>query len=67
MSLFLLQLEITRDFERTLSRYWWGEKRNAKPEIHWMCWERMSRHKLDDGLCFKDFQSFNIALLGKQG
>lgn len=67
MSLFLLPLEIIRDFERTLSRYWWGEKGNAKPGIHWMCWERMSRHKLEGGLSFRDFHSFNIALLGKQG
>ncbi|XP_074351885.1 uncharacterized protein LOC141691038 [Apium graveolens] len=47
MSLFLLPLEITRDFERTLSRYWWGEKGNAKSGIHWMCWDRMSKHKLE--------------------
>ena len=65
MSLFLLPLEITRDFERTLSRYWWGEKGNAKPGIHWMFWERMSRHKMAGGLSFRDFQSVNIALLGK--
>ena len=26
MSVFLLTLEITKDFERSLSRYWWGEQ-----------------------------------------
>lgn len=67
MSLFLLPVEVTKDFERSLSRYWWGTKENSRSGIHWMCWDRLSRHKLDEGLSFRDFQSFNLALLGKQG
>lgn len=46
MSLVLLPVEITKDFERSLSRYWWGIKENSKFEIHWMNWERISRHKM---------------------
>lgn len=31
-----------------------------------MNWERLSKHKRNGGLSFRDFRSFNLALLGKQ-
>lgn len=67
MSLFLLPADITKDFERQISKYWWGLKDNGKPGIHWMNWDKVSRHKMNGGLGFRDFNSFNLALLGKQG
>lgn len=67
MSVFLLPLEITRDIERSLTKFWWGSKTNNKVGIHWMNWERMSKHKSTGGLGFRDFRDFNMALLGKQG
>lgn len=36
MSLFLLPTDITKDFERQITKYWWGFKDNGKPGIHWM-------------------------------
>lgn len=66
MSLFLLPTEITKYFERCLLRYWWGSKGNATSGVHWMRWEKLSNHKMNGGLSFRDFNRFNLALLGKQ-
>lgn len=66
MSMFLLPNDITKDFERSLSRYWWGIKENDKCGIHWMKWSRLSKHKSNGGMGFRDFREFNLALLGKQ-
>ncbi|KAL8116398.1 hypothetical protein AgCh_022771 [Apium graveolens] len=67
MSLFLLPIEITKDLERSLSRYWWGIKENNQYGIHWMSWGRLSKHKSKGGIGFRDFRDFNLALPGKQG
>lgn len=66
MSMFLLPLDIIRDFERSLSRYWWGVKDNPKSGIFWMNWEKLTKNRQNGGLGFRDFRSFNLALLGKQ-
>lgn len=34
MSVFLLPLEITKDIERTISKYWWSSKPNKGRGIH---------------------------------
>lgn len=67
MSIFLLPKEIIKDFERSLSRYWWGIKENSSSGIYWMNWERLSKHRSAGGVGFRDFGDFNLALLGKQG
>lgn len=67
MSMFLLPQEIIKDFERSLSRYWWGIKENTNSGISWMSWERLSKHKVAGGVGFRYFRDFNLALLGKQG
>ncbi|CAJ2628079.1 unnamed protein product [Trifolium pratense] len=35
--------------------------------IHWMSWDKLSMHKNDGGMGFKNLTAFNLALLGKQG
>ena len=37
-----------------------------KKIIHWRKWENLCVSKLDGSLGFKDFESFNLALLAKQ-
>ncbi|KAL8131281.1 hypothetical protein AgCh_007272 [Apium graveolens] len=67
MSVFLLPLEITKDVERSISKFWWNTKKTASKSIHWMSWDRLSRHKSRGGMGFRDFRDFNLAMLGKQG
>lgn len=66
MSVFLLPLEITKDLERSISRFWWNSKKNDSRSIHRMSWERLSRHKSSGGMGFRNFRDFNLAMLGKQ-
>lgn len=66
MSVFLLPLEITKNLERSISRFLWNSKKNDSRNIHWMSWERLSRHKDAGGMGFRDFRDFNLAMLGKQ-
>lgn len=67
MSVFLLPAEITKDIERTLAKYWWSSSSNKSSNIHWMSWDRLSKHKTGGGMGFRDFRDFNLAMLGKQG
>lgn len=67
MNVFLLPLEITKEIERCLSKYWWDTGQSNGGKLSWMSWERMTRHKNEGGLGFRSFRDFNIAMLGKQG
>ena len=67
MSVFLLLLDITKDLEGTLSKYWWHSKGDNNKRINLISWARMSKHKSAGGLGFRDFRDFNLAMLGKQG
>jgi hypothetical protein len=49
-----------------LQRFWWGSKENES-KIAWMSWDQMGRAKDKGGMGFKDLESFNFALLDKQG
>lgn len=35
--------------------------------IKWMSWEKLSCTKKEDGLDFRDFKAFNMAMVSKQG
>lgn len=65
MSVFLLPLEITREIEKSISKFWWNNSQTSGSRISWMSWERMSKHKHGWGLGFRHFRDFNIAMLGK--
>ena len=65
MSVFLVPLEITRDIERIIARFWWNSKPSDQKGIHWMSWDRLSKHKAVGGMGFRDLRDFNLALLGK--
>lgn len=66
INVFLLPLEITRNIEKTLSKYWWNSSQSNSSKLCWMNWERLSKHKNEGGMGFRNFRNFNVAMLGKQ-
>uniref|UniRef100_A0A803Q2B6 Reverse transcriptase zinc-binding domain-containing protein n=1 Tax=Cannabis sativa TaxID=3483 RepID=A0A803Q2B6_CANSA len=67
MSLFLLPLEIFRDMESMMAKYWWQSSSNFPSSIHWMSWKCLCGHKSKGGMSFRNLRDFNLSLLGKQG
>uniref|UniRef100_A0A803PIQ3 Reverse transcriptase n=1 Tax=Cannabis sativa TaxID=3483 RepID=A0A803PIQ3_CANSA len=65
MNVFLLPISICDDVERAISKFWW--KSNKNKGIHWLSWDKLSSHKMNGGMCFRDFRDFNLSLLAKQG
>ncbi|CAN1833195.1 Putative ribonuclease H protein At1g65750 [Linum perenne] len=66
MSCFLLPKTITNKMDSLLRAFFWGGSM-TKRSIHWSSKEKLTRAKGEGGLGFKDFRTFNLALLAKQG
>ncbi|CAN1336742.1 Uncharacterized mitochondrial protein AtMg00310 [Linum perenne] len=66
MSCFLLQEYLTNKMDSRLRAFFWGGSINRK-SIHWIKRAILTKPKLEGGLGFKDFRTFNLALLAKQG
>lgn len=67
MSLFLLPTTLISTIEKMINSFWWGAGGGSNMGIHWLSWEKLSMHKVHDGMGFKDLTTFNLAMLGKQG
>lgn len=65
MSVFRIPITICDDIQRAITRFWWGSKKEQK-SLHWAKWETLCQAKGRGGLGFRDFASFNQALIGKQ-
>ncbi|KAL9451496.1 hypothetical protein AB3S75_013125 [Citrus x aurantiifolia] len=65
MSVFKIPLAVSNDIQRVITRFWWSSKEDKKG-IHWLKWEKISHVKIRGGLGFKDFSSFNQALVVTQ-
>lgn len=66
MMCFLFPKKSCKDLDRIISNFWWGQKEH-EGQIHWKSWKHLSNPKSRGGLGFKDFQSFNLALLAQTG
>lgn len=66
MNVFLLPLELIKDIEKEMSKFFWNSSNENSSHISWMSWNRMSKHKHAGGLGFKCLRDFNLSMLGKQ-
>ncbi|XP_074347208.1 uncharacterized protein LOC141686043 [Apium graveolens] len=67
VSVYLLLIEMCRDMEKMMCKFWWKSSAKKDKNIHWMSWERMCRSKMYGRLGFRHLHEFNVALLDKQG
>ncbi|CAN1250765.1 Putative ribonuclease H protein At1g65750 [Linum perenne] len=66
MSCFLLPKDMTNKMNSRLNAFFWGGTMDRKT-IHWAKGTILTKPKAEGGLGFKDFHTFNLALLAKQG
>ncbi|CAN1761157.1 Transposon TX1 uncharacterized 149 kDa protein [Linum perenne] len=66
MSCFLLPKDLTNKMNMRLRAFFWGGSMTKKT-IHWTNGDTLTKPKWEGGLGFKDFHTFNLALLAKQG
>ena len=66
MSCFLLTKKVCKHLTSSMARYWWSSSIDRR-SMHWISWDKLATPKVQGGMGFREFQKFNLALLGKQG
>ena len=66
MSCILLTKKICSKLTSLMARYWWGSSLD-KRSMHWLSWDKLTVPKCKVGMGFRDFNFFNLVMLGKHG
>jgi len=65
MSIFQLPSTLINYIKKMMNSLWQGQGRTTHRGINWLSWEKILMYKSQGGMSFKDFSSFNLAMLGK--
>lgn len=65
MSLFKLSRCTCKEIASLISKFWW-DRMQKEYGIHWKNWRHLGNTKSQEGLSFRDFETFNKALLANQ-
>lgn len=63
MSCFRIPKGVCDEIYKVLARFWWSGAQ-GKRGVHWGAWHRLTNHKREGGLGFRELTCFNLALLG---
>lgn len=66
MNVFLLPKSTTDELQRIMNSFWWGSWLDGNRDIKCTSWERLCTRKIHGGMDFRNLESFNQAMLGKQ-
>ncbi|XP_059639985.1 uncharacterized protein LOC132282349 [Cornus florida] len=64
MSVFRLSHKLCLELMKQVRLFWW-RKHGKLNYVHWALWNLLCHSKKDGGLCFRDLEAFNSALLAK--
>jgi hypothetical protein len=67
MSIFQIPSSLCDEIEKMMNSFWWGHSGSQNKGIHWLSWDKLTIHKNEGGMSFKNLHAFNLSLLGKQG
>jgi hypothetical protein len=67
MSIFQIPSSLCDEIEKMMNFFWWGHFGSQNKGIHWLSWDKLTIHKNEGGMSFKNLHAFNLSLLGKQG
>ncbi|RHN55891.1 putative RNA-directed DNA polymerase [Medicago truncatula] len=66
MGAFLIPTSLCDEIEKMMNSFYWGSKKNGRRGINWLRWDKLTRHKSQGGLGFRNLEAFNLSMLGKQ-
>jgi len=66
MSIFILPTSLVDAIEKMLNGFWWGHGGLLNMGMHVMSWDKLTVHKNNGDMGFKDLKYFNISMLHKQ-